>query len=147
MSKGIIAHPRSRRRQSIFSSAFGARSPPSSTPVDKAISMNIDLTTPAVLFPAISLLLLAYTNRFLALASVIRKLHADHTIAPSQHYLDQIENLRWRIRLVRNMQFCGVLSLLLCTVCMFLLFSGLMLPAEIIFTISLLVMIISLILD
>jgi Zn-dependent membrane protease YugP len=107
--------------------------------------MNIDLTTPAVLFPALSLLLLAYTNRFLALASVIRKLHAEHKVAPDPAYLGQIENLRWRIRLVRNMQFCGVLSLLLCTVCMFLLFCGLILPAEIVFTASLLVMIVSLV--
>ncbi len=107
--------------------------------------MEFNLTTPAVLFPALSLLLLAYTNRFLALASVIRTLHAEHKAAPAPAYLGQIENLRWRIRLVRNMQFCGVLSLLLCTVCMFLLFCGLVLPAEIIFTASLLVMIISLI--
>jgi hypothetical protein len=107
--------------------------------------MQLDLTTPAVLFPAVSLLLLAYTNRFLALASVIRKLHADYKAEPSPHYLGQIENLRWRIRLVRNMQFCGVLSLLFCTVCMFLLFCGLILPAEIVFTASLLVMIMSLV--
>src|SRR5690606_1133492 len=39
---------------------------------------DLDLTTPALLFPAISLLLLAYTNRFLALASLIRKLHEDY---------------------------------------------------------------------
>ena len=107
--------------------------------------MDINLTTPAVLFPAISLLLLAYTNRFLALASVIRKLHADYRVAPDPAYLEQIENLRWRIRLVRNMQFCGVLSLLLCTVCMFLLFFGSIFPAEIVFSGSLIVMIISLI--
>jgi Zn-dependent membrane protease YugP len=107
--------------------------------------MQLDLTAPAVLFPAISLLLLAYTNRFLALASVIRKLHADYKIAPAPAYLSQIENLRWRIRLVRNMQFCGVLSLLFCTICMFLLFCGLIVPAEIVFTAALLVMIMSLI--
>jgi hypothetical protein len=107
--------------------------------------MQFDLTTPAVLFPAISLLLLAYTNRFLALASVIRQLHANYKIAPDPSYLSQIQNLRWRIRLVRNMQFCGVLSLLLCTVCMFLLFYGSIVPAEIVFAISLGVMILSLI--
>jgi len=107
--------------------------------------MEINLTTPAVLFPAISLLLLAYTNRFLALASVIRKLHADYKIVPSPQYLGQIESLRWRIRLVRNMQFCGVLSLLLCTICMFLLFCGAIMPAEIVFAASLIVMILSLI--
>ena len=106
--------------------------------------MDIDITTPAVLFPALSLLLLAYTNRFLALASVIRRLHADYKVAPDPTYLSQIENLRWRIRLVRNMQFCGVLSLLFCTICMFLLFCGQIAPAEIVFSISLFVMIISL---
>jgi hypothetical protein len=106
--------------------------------------MDINFTTPAILFPAVSLLLLAYTNRFLALASVIRKLHADYKAAPDPAYLGQIENLRSRIRLVRNMQFCAVLTLLLCTVCMFLLFCGLIFSAEIIFCISLLVMIMSL---
>jgi len=109
--------------------------------------MEINLTTPAVLFPAVSLLLLAYTNRFLALASVIRKLHADYKASPDPVYVGQIENLRWRIRLVRNMQFCGVLSLLLCTVCMFLLFCGSIFPAEIVFSASLLVMMLSLIIS
>lgn len=109
--------------------------------------MDIDITTPAVLFPAVSLLLLAYTNRFLALASVIRKLHADYKASPSPHYLSQIENLRLRIRLVRNMQFCGVLSLLICTVCMFLLFLSLITPAEIAFCASMLAMIASLIIS
>jgi Protein of unknown function (DUF2721) len=107
--------------------------------------MDMNLTTPAVLFPAVSLLLLAYTNRFLALASVIRKLYADHKTAPSPRFLSQIENLRWRIRLVRNMQFCGVLSLLLCTICMFLLFLSLIEPAEIVFSASMVAMIVSLI--
>jgi hypothetical protein len=107
--------------------------------------MDINLTTPAVLFPAVSLLLLAYTNRFLALASVIRKLHAGYKAAPDPSCLGQIQSLRRRIRLVRNMQFCGVLSLLLCTVCMFLLFCDQITPAEIVFSASLLFMIISLI--
>jgi hypothetical protein len=109
--------------------------------------MDINLTTPAVLFPAVSLLLLAYTNRFLALESVIRKLHADNKVTPEPAYAGQIENLLWRIRLVRNMQFCGVLSLLLCTICMFLLFCGLVDPSEIVFSAGLVVMIISLIIS
>lgn len=110
-------------------------------------TFDFDVTTPAVLFPAVSLLLLAYTNRFLALASVIRKLHADYKAAADPSYLSQIENLRWRIRLVRNMQFCGVLSLLLTTICMFLLFFGYSTSAEIIFSASLVVMIASLIIS
>jgi hypothetical protein len=109
--------------------------------------MEMTLTTPAVFFPAVSLLLPAYTNRFLALASVIRKLHADYKVARDPSYLGQIENLRWRIRLVRNMQFCGVSSLLLCTLCMFLLFWDELFPAEIAFSCAMLGMILSLIIS
>jgi predicted lysophospholipase L1 biosynthesis ABC-type transport system permease subunit len=109
--------------------------------------MDINLTTPAVLFPAVSLLLLAYTNRFLALASVIRKLHADHKAAPNPSYLPQIANLRWRIRLVRNMQFCGVLSLLLCTICMYQIFLNYITAAEWVFSFGLLAMIASLVIS
>ena len=111
----------------------------------KANNMEINLTTPALLFPTVSLLHLAYTNRFLSLATAIRKLHADYKVARDPAYLDQIETLRWRIRLVRNMQFCGVVSLLLCTVCMFLIFCGLIEPAIVIFVISLGAVIVSLI--
>jgi cobalamin biosynthesis protein CobD/CbiB len=107
--------------------------------------MEINITTPAVLFPAVSLLLLAYTNRFLALAAVIRKLHADYKAAPNPVYIGQIQSLRRRIRLVRNMQFSGVLSLLLCTICMFLLFWDSLVWAEVTFSAALIVMIISLI--
>jgi hypothetical protein len=109
--------------------------------------MEITPTTPAVFFPAVSLLMLAYTNRFLALASVIRKLHADYKVGKDPSYLGQIENLRWRIRLVRNMQFCGVSSLLMCTVCIFLLFLDLVMAAEIVFSIAMLLMMISMIIS
>jgi len=107
--------------------------------------MEINVTTPAVLFPAVSLLLLAYTNRFLALTSVIRKLHADHKAAPDPSYLRQIASLRRRIKMVRNMQFLGVLSLLLCTISMFLIFLSAYAPAELVFSASLVAMMASLI--
>lgn len=84
--------------------------------------MDISLTTPALLFPAISLLLLAYTNRFLALTSVTRNLHDSYRSSHNEGYLAQIRNLRKRIRLIRDMQFFGVLSILLCTVCMLLVY-------------------------
>jgi len=106
--------------------------------------MELNLTTPAVLFPAVSLLLLAYTNRSIALETVIRTLHGNHTSAPDNRYLGQIDNLRKRIRLVRNMQYAGVLSLLLCTVCMFVLFWGYQETAEWIFAAGLIAMIFSL---
>jgi hypothetical protein len=106
--------------------------------------MEINLSTPALLFPAISLLLLAYTNRFLALAALIRQLHASHQSHPNSLLLREIINLRYRVRLVRNMQFLGVSSLLLCTVCMFILFAGQRKIGEIIFAASLVLMMLSL---
>jgi hypothetical protein len=106
--------------------------------------MEINLTTPALLFPAISLLLLAYTNRFLTLATIIRNLHAQFKENPNDRILDQINNLRLRVKLIRNMQALGVLSLLLCVVCMFLIFYDNLAMAEIIFGISLILLILSL---
>ena len=74
--------------------------------------MQLSLTTPALLFSAISLLLLAYTNRFLSLAALIRSLGNQ---AGACGVADaQIANLRQRIRLIRWMQEAGVLSFTLC---------------------------------
>lgn len=103
--------------------------------------MHIDLTTPALLFSTISLLLLAYTNRFLSLASIIRKLHADHHAAPNQVFIDQITNLRRRVTLIRDMQTLGVGSLLACTLCMASLFIGWMQVGKAIFGFSLILMV------
>lgn len=86
--------------------------------------MNIDVSTPALLFPAISLLLLAYTNRFLVIAGRIRDLHSRYRDTSDVLLMRQIENLRKRVMLIRNMQAIGILSLLLCVVCMFVLFAG-----------------------
>lgn len=106
--------------------------------------MNIDLTTPGLLFPAISLLLLAYTNRFLALASLIRGLHKQYQEHPNKILIGQIKNLRRRVVLIRNMQAFGITSLLLCVVCMFLLFAGEVALGKYIFGLSLLLLIVSL---
>jgi Protein of unknown function (DUF2721) len=105
--------------------------------------MRIDLSTPALLFPAISLLMLAYTNRFLGLASVIRQLHKFHTEAPKPVYLQEIESLRKRIRLIRDMQSWGVISLILCIICMILLFRGFHRVGEGVFGLSMICMLIS----
>ena len=87
--------------------------------------MELSITTPALLFPAISLLMLAYTNRFLALASLIRKLHDKYKKDPDQkHIVKQIKSLRARIRLIRSMQASGVVSFLFCVVCMYCIFRG-----------------------
>lgn len=82
--------------------------------------MEITFTTPALLFPAISLLLLAYTNRYLALANLIRKLHDEYIRGEKNHLLlKQIRILRVRINLVRQMQALSVLSFLCCVITMY----------------------------
>lgn len=106
--------------------------------------MEITLTTPALLFPAISLLLLAYSNRFLAIAALIRNLHAKYQVDPQPLFVGQITNLKKRLWLIQGMQFFGVASLLLCVLCMFLLFIYEVVLGHLIFGISLILMIISL---
>ncbi len=86
--------------------------------------MELTLTTPALLFPAISLLLLAYTNRFLSLAALMRELHARYRAQPDPTILAQLANLRYRIVIIRDMQACGVGSFFGCVLCMFVLFAG-----------------------
>jgi hypothetical protein len=106
--------------------------------------MELTLTTPALLFPAISLLLLAYTNRFLTLATLIRSLHSDYKAQPDPFTLVEIRSLRYRVRLVRDMQFLGVSSFLLCVVCMSVLFAGQVWLGSLLFGVSLFLMICSL---
>ncbi len=95
--------------------------------------MEVNLQTPALLFPAISLLMLAYTNRFLALASLIRSLHAAYRSKPDARLLAQIKNLRARVYLVRNMQLLGVTAILLCVLAMFLFYERADQPARWVF--------------
>jgi hypothetical protein len=106
--------------------------------------MRLSLTTPAVLFSAISLLLLAYTNRFLAIANLVRNLHSKYKENPDKKIFGQIKNLRIRINLIRYMQIFGISSLLLCVICMFLLYVQWIATAEIIFGIALILLIASL---
>ena len=82
--------------------------------------MELTFNTPALLFPAISLLLLAYTNRFVALAHLVRKLHDEYKEGKqSGMIVVQIRNLRRRINLIRYMQALGVFSFFLCVLCMY----------------------------
>ena len=96
------------------------------------------LTTPALLFPAISLLMLAYTNRFLVLAQLVRQLAEKEQHQTQEAIRGQIANLHLRLALIRNMQIAGVVSFLLCTLSMFALFVGQMLFGEVLFGVSLL---------
>lgn len=110
--------------------------------------MEISITTPALLFPAISLLMLAYTNRFLALASLIRNLHSKYKEHSNKEgLLQQIKNLRLRLRLIRLMQFFGVLSLICCVLSMFLVYQQWMPLAKALFAASLVAMAVSLFLS
>lgn len=105
---------------------------------------QITLTTPALLFSAISLILLAYTNRFLGYASLIRWLHEKFKINPNELLKGQISNLRKRLYLTKNMQILGVSSLFLCVGTMFLIFVGEFYIAVRVFGLALLLMIASL---
>jgi hypothetical protein len=105
----------------------------------------MELTTPALLFPAISLLLLAYTNRFLVLAQLIRQLHSSERDYFQAMVQRQIQNLRQRIALIRLMQALGVSSFLFCTLSMFALFIQQQRLAEVLFGLSLLLLVGSLV--
>jgi hypothetical protein len=101
--------------------------------------MELSVATPGLLFPAISLMMLAHTNRFLALASLIRALNDRYRANPAQaHVLLQIKNLRSRLRMLRSTQALGVLSFLLCAVCIGCIMWAWDLVANIIFAVSLL---------
>jgi len=109
--------------------------------------MTISLTTPALLFPAISLLLLAYTNRFLALANLIRSLHAKYMDENDVKIRAQISNLKKRVILIRNMQLLGISSLFFCVVSMFTIYQEYQMAGSIIFGFSLVLLMISLLLS
>lgn len=105
----------------------------------------ITLTTPALLFPAISLLLLAYTNRFLSIATLIRQLHAKYLENPEKGVVyGQIANLRRRLQLIRLMQVTGVLSFFFCVVSMILIFQELGKAGSYVFGLSLVLLLFSL---
>jgi len=106
--------------------------------------MEINLTTPALLFPTISLLMLAYTNRFLTIATIIRNLYDRYNTDKNENILSQIANLRYRVHLIRNMQIFGVLSLLFCVLSMFALFAGWVVAGQWSFALALILMIVSL---
>ena len=109
--------------------------------------MELTIQTPALLFPAVSLLLIAYTNKFLAIANLIRKLYSDYEEKKHVALLSQIHSLRRRLWLIRWMQVFGVGSILLCVVTMFFVYEGWQVWAKILFALSLLMMITSLVIS
>ncbi|MEI6409416.1 MAG: DUF2721 domain-containing protein [Bacteroidota bacterium] len=109
--------------------------------------MELTIQTPALLFPAISLLMLAFTNKFLAIASLIRNLVSDYE--KNAHYLlkPQIASLKRRLQLIRWMQVFAVASMLFCVVTMFFVYEGWQLWAKLLFGIGLVLMMVSLFLS
>ncbi len=105
----------------------------------------MELTTPALLFPAISLLMLAYTNRFVVLAGLVRELYHEYKQDDNQILAKQIVNLQTRIQVIKHMQIFGALSFFsFVVVCMFLLFAGSAVLANITFCLSLILLLVSL---
>lgn len=102
--------------------------------------MDFNITTPALLFSAISLWMLAFTNRFLAVANLVRQFVAQYTEHPDQGIKKQLDNFRIRLLLIKYTQFFGVLSFFLCVLCMLLIFTSNILIAEILFAASLIVL-------
>ncbi|WP_179338899.1 DUF2721 domain-containing protein [Winogradskyella ludwigii] len=105
---------------------------------------ELTLTTPALLFSAISLIMLAYTNRFLAYAAIIRNLRDQYLERQDNSILKQIKNLRLRVKLTRYMQISGISSLLFCVVTMFLIYVNFNIIAVWAFGLGLVLLIVSL---
>lgn len=104
----------------------------------------MEMTTPSLLFPAISLLLLAYTNRFVVLTNVIRQLSSVENAASMDLVRRQIDNLRLRIQVIRRMQAFGVLSFVMCALSMFALLMKWPVAGQLLFANSLILLVISL---
>ena len=109
--------------------------------------MEIEISTPALLFPAISLLLLAFTNRFLTTGQLIRSISKQARECTNQDLTGQIANLKKRLELTKWMQFFGVVSMLMCTISMFALFLHFYSVGKNVFGLSLITMCISLLIS
>ena len=104
----------------------------------------MNISTPALLFPAISLLMLAYTNRFLVIAQLIRSLYKQNAENPDLDIKKQILHLRLRILVIRRMQVAGIASFIFCVLTMIGLFLEWTATADILFAISLVLLLLSL---
>lgn len=86
--------------------------------------MTLSIETPALLFSATSLILLAYTNRFLTIAQIVRGLKKNYDDNRNKNILLEIKNLNLRLTLIRYMQLFGVMCLFLSVFAMLLLYIG-----------------------
>ncbi len=106
--------------------------------------MTFQVDTPALLFSATSLILLAYTNRFLTIAQIVRSLKQSYDEKKNKSILIEIRNLNLRLKLIRYMQLFGVFSLFLSVFAMFMLFFKLKVVGIVFFGVGLLSLLISL---
>jgi hypothetical protein len=111
--------------------------------------MEMSINTPALLFPAITLMMLAYTNRFLGLASLIRKLHERYRLVPEDREIikEQIRNLKRRLSLIKQMQAGGILSFFFCVLSMLFFYLNHAVWAYTTFGLSLVLLMLSLIIS
>ena len=109
--------------------------------------MELTLSIPALLFPAISLTMLAYNARYLAIAALIRQLHLEYLKTESQSINLQVKKLRKRLSIIKNMQATAILSFLLAVITMSLIYLEITFWANIVFGISLFALMVSLILS
>ncbi len=109
--------------------------------------MELTLSIPALLFPAISLSMLAYNARYLAIAALIRQLHAEFKATGSARIGIQVKQLQRRLHIIKNMQAVAIISFLLSAITMFLIYVEFTFWANMIFGGSLLALMISLILS
>lgn len=109
----------------------------------------MSINTPALLFPAITLMMLAYTNRFLGLASLIRKLHERYRLVPEDREIikEQIRNLKRRLSLIKQMQAGGILSFFFCVLSMLFFYLNHAVWAYTTFGLSLVLLMLSLIIS
>lgn len=91
--------------------------------------------------------MLAYNARYLAIAALIRNLYAKYEENPSDKIRIQVQKLRKRLTIIKNMQAVAILSFLLAVITMFLIYIELNFWANLVFGISLLALMISLILS
>ena len=109
--------------------------------------MQLTLTIPALLFPAISLMMLAYNARYLAIAALIRQLHKEYRETASRNLGLQVRQLQKRLSIIKNMQAVAIMSFLLSAITMFLVYVEMESWANAAFGISLLALILSLIMS
>ena len=109
--------------------------------------MTLNITDPAFIFPGISLLFLAFTNRYLALANIVRQLNKIIDQGEDENREKQISNLETRIKLIKYMQAVGVLAFIFCVLSMISLFIENQIFGRLFFACSLFSLLISLLIS